>query len=283
MGRPVRIACLQTRPQASFEKALGEALGLAGAAVDYGADLLALPEYCGGFRTEGGAIASPAAPEAEHPVLLGLAEFACTRGVWILVGSVAVPGPEGKILNRGVTIGPDGVTLARYDKIHMFDIQLSETEVYRESARVAPGGSAALVEAAGAKIGHTICYDLRFPHLYRDLAQAGAEILSVPAAFTKKTGEVHWHVLNRARAIENGAFVVSPCAVGPIPGGGESYGHSLIVDPWGAVLADGGDRPGIVTATIDLDAVAAARAKIPSLTHDRAFAPAASAPARDVA
>ncbi|MEO0994496.1 MAG: nitrilase-related carbon-nitrogen hydrolase [Pseudomonadota bacterium] len=281
MARALTIACLQTAPVADMEAARDAALTLAEEAVAAGAGLLALPEYCGGLRTENAAIAAPAAEEAEHPVLLGLAALARSRGVWVLVGSVAVPGPDGKILNRGVTIAPDGQTVARYDKIHMFDIQLSETEVYRESARVVPGGAAALIEAAGARIGHTICYDLRFPSLYRDLAQAGAEILAVPAAFTKKTGEAHWHVLNRARAIENGAFVVSPCAVGPIPGGGESYGHSLIVDPWGVVLADGGTAPGVVLAEIDLDAVAEARAKIPSLTHDRAYSPAT--PHRDVA
>ncbi|GMG84591.1 carbon-nitrogen hydrolase family protein [Paralimibaculum aggregatum] len=274
MARRLAIACLQTRPRADFEGALAEALGLAGQAAAGGAQLIALPEYCGGLATEGGMIAPPAAAEADHPVVQGLRAFARDRGVWLLVGSVAVPGPAGRVLNRGLTIAPDGAIAARYDKIHMFDIQLSETEVYRESARVAPGAAACLAEAAGARIGHTICYDLRFPALYRDLAQAGAEILAVPAAFTRRTGEAHWHVLNRARAIENGAFVVSPCAIGPVPGGGESYGHSLIVGPWGEVLADGGTEPGVVAATIDLDAVAEARAKIPSLTHDRAFAPA---------
>ena len=275
MPRPLTVACCQTRPLGTIEAARAEAVTLAEAAVARGAGLIALPEYCGGLATDGGAIAPPSAPEATHPVLLGLADVARAAGVWVLVGSVAVPGPEGKILNRGVVIGPDGTARARYDKIHMFDIQLSDAEVYRESARVAPGGAAALVEAAGAQVGHTICYDLRFPGLYRDLAQAGAEILAVPAAFTRKTGEAHWHVLNRARAIENGAFVVAPCAIGPVPGGGESYGHSLIIGPWGEVLADGGTgsgpEAGVVIAEIDLDAVAEARAKIPSLAHDRPF------------
>ena len=136
---------------------------------------------------------------------------------------------------------------------------------------MSPGENSCLVSTDFAKIGHTICYDLRFPHLYRDLAKAGAEILCAPAAFTKKTGEAHWHVLNRARAIENGAFVVSPCAVGPVNGGGEAYGHSLIIDPWGEVLVDGGDNHGVVTAKIDLDKVDEARSRIPSLTHDRPY------------
>lgn len=276
MARPLAIACLQTAPRATFEAALSEALELAEHAAQEGAELIALPEYCGGLRTEASAIAAPAAPEAEHPVLQGLAKFAADRGVWLLVGSVAVPGPGGKIRNRGFVIGPEGSVRSRYDKIHMFDIQLSEAETYRESAMVSPGAAACLTDAAGARIGHTICYDLRFPALYRDLAQAGAEILAVPAAFTKKTGEAHWHVLNRARAIENGAFVVSPCAIGPVPGGGEAYGHSLIIGPWGEVLADGGAERGVAMARVDLDEVAAARAKIPSLAHDRPFAPASS-------
>ena len=272
MPREVTVACLQTRPVATFDEAIGEALGLARQAADGGATMLFLPEYCGGLKTEGSAIAAPAAPESGHPVLQALSGFARENGVWIMAGSVAVPGPDGKIINRGVTIGRDGRIASRYDKIHMFDIQLSETEVYEESARVAPGDCASLVEAEGTRIGHTICYDLRFPHLYRALAQAGAEILAIPAAFTKKTGEAHWHVLNRARAIENVAFVIAPCAYGDVPGGGVSYGHSLIIDPWGAVLADGGEGAGVVSATIDLDAVASARSRIPSLQHDRDYA-----------
>jgi deaminated glutathione amidase len=271
MPRPVRLACLQTRPLPDFDAALAEALRLAEAAVDGGAALLALPEYCGGLRTEGPALAPPAAEEAAHPVLAGLREFAAARRVWLLVGSVAVTGPGGRILNRGFVLDDSGAIRSRYDKIHLFDVRLSASEVYEESARVAGGIQAVLAETPFGLIGHSICYDLRFPGLYRALAQAGAEILVVPAAFTRRTGEAHWHVLNRARAIENGAFVVAPCAVGPVAGGGESYGHSLVIDPWGAVLADGGDAPGVVLADGDLDAVAEARRRIPSLEHDRAF------------
>lgn len=271
MPRPLHIACLQTRPVASFEEAIGEALGLAEQAVADGAEFLALPEYCGGLATDGPAVKPPAAPEEEHPVLEALSAFAKDKGVWIMAGSVAVPGPDDRIVNRGVMIDAEGRTRGRYDKIHMFDIQLSEAEVYRESACVTPGGAAVIHETPWGKLGHTICYDLRFPALYRHLAQAGAEILTCPAAFTKKTGEAHWHILNRARAIENGAFMIAPCAHGPVPGGGEAYGYSLIVDPWGEVLADGGTGPGGVAAVIDLDEVAAARARIPSLTHDRPF------------
>ena len=282
MPRPLNVACLQTRPMPDFATATEEALGLAEQAVAQGAEFLALPEYCGGLVSEGSAIKAPAATDDAHPVVGALRGFAADRGVWVLIGSVAVPGPAGlgtgndsKIINRGFLIDDKGAIRGRYDKIHMFDIQLSETAVYQESAMVAPGDCAALHQTPWGVLGHTICYDVRFPHLYRDLAQAGAEMLAVPAAFTKATGEMHWHILNRARAIENGAFVIAPCAHGEVPGGGAAYGHSLIIDPMGKVLADGGEGPGVALATIDLDEVAAARAKIPSLSHDRPYASAA--------
>jgi predicted amidohydrolase len=271
MARTLNIACLQTRPMPDFDLAIAEALGLAARAVSGGAELLCLPEYCGGLSTRGGVIRPPAAPEADHPVLAALGGFAAENAVWMQIGSVAVDGPDGTIVNRGFMVDDRGAIRARYDKIHMFDIQLSEAEVYRESTYVTPGAEAVVEETPWARIGHTICYDLRFPHLYRDLARAGAEILTVPAAFTQKTGEAHWHVLNRARAIENGAFVVSACAHGPVPGGGACYGHSLIVDPWGAVITDGGEGSGVIRAEIDLGAVAVARARIPSLQHDRDY------------
>ena len=271
MPRPLNVACLQTRPMPDFDTAIGEALPLARQAVENGAELLCLPEYCGGLMSQEGVILPPAAAEGEHPVLAALCDFASSARVWMQIGSVAVDGPDGTIINRGFLVDAAGAIRARYDKIHMFDIQLSETEVYRESTYVTAGEAAVVEDTPWARLGHTICYDLRFPQLYRDLAQAGAEILTVPAAFTQKTGEVHWHVLNRARAIENGAFVVAACAHGPCPGGGDTYGHSLIIDPWGKVLADGGEGPGVVQATIDLDEVAAARARIPSLTHDRDY------------
>ncbi len=281
MTRPLNIACLQTRPKPDFGSAITEALALAETAVSVGAELIALPEYCGGLKTQGAAFAPPAETESEHPVLQELQRFAGRHAVWVVVGSVAIAGPGGKIYNCRFTIDDRGRIISRYKKIHLFDIELSSGEVYRESALVAPGDKAIVFDSPFGRIGHSICYDLRFPDLYRQLSQAGAEILLVPAAFTKKTGEAHWHALNRARAIENGAFVVAPCAVGNVEGGGAAYGHSLIIDPWGRVLADGGDMPGVVQATIDLDQVAEVRAQIPSLTHDRPFRPAK--PSRSVA
>ncbi|RMF41374.1 MAG: carbon-nitrogen hydrolase family protein [Alphaproteobacteria bacterium] len=271
MPRPLDIACLQTRPMPDFDSALEEALPLADAAVTAGARMLFLPEYCGGLRSNGSALEPPSAPEARHPFLAAMRDFAARRRVWLCLGSIAVDGPGGRIINRGLMLDPAGEVRGRYDKIHLFDVQLSDSEVYRESARVSPGGEAVIHDTPLARIGHTICYDLRFPGLYRALAQAGAEILICPAAFTRRTGEAHWHLLNRARAVENTRFMVSPCAIGPIPGGGESYGHSLVVSPWGEVLADGGDLRGVVHARIDLDAVGEAAGKIPSLDHDRPF------------
>ena len=271
MTREVRIGCVQSRPLATFDEAIEEARRLAGDAVAAGAELVCLPEYCGGLKSEGGLFAPPTAPEARHPVLAALRDFASDAGIWMLIGSIAVDGPGDRFVNRGYVVDGRGDIRARYDKIFLFDVDLSPTQRYRESAVVAPGEQAVLVDTPWGRLGLTICYDLRFPQLYRSLAQAGAEILAVPAAFTKVTGEAHWHVLNRARAIENGAVVVAPCAVGEVPGGGAAYGHSLIVSPWGEVLADGGDGARYVVATVDVESVATARGRIPSLEHDRRF------------
>ena len=284
----VKIACLQTRLTPTFDAAVNEALQLASLA-DADTRVLFLPEYCGGLKTEAGKFAPPVAEQQAHPVLQALRDHAASRGVWIVVGSIAVSldalsvtdsdsktpsrhDTDGdRYNNRGFVISDTGEIVSHYNKIHLFDIDLSADEVYRESDVVAPGDSLCLVDTPVGLMGHTICYDLRFPQLYRDLAHSGATTLAIPAAFTKKTGEAHWHALCRARAIENGAYVIAPCAIGKIDGGGEAYGHSLVVDPWGEVVADGGDSPGIVTATIDLKHVSDARARIPSLQHDRAW------------
>jgi len=272
MGRTLNIACLQTRPRARFESALDEAITLAEEAVAAGAQLIALPEYCGGLEIDGSKLMPPACSEDKHPVLIGLRKFTKEKKVWLVIGSLAVKGLESKIFNRGFVVDDGGNIRSRYDKIHLFDVQLSKTESYRESELLSAGNEAVIVKTPEAVLGYSICYDLRFPRLYRDLAQAGAEILLVPAAFTKKTGEAHWHILNCARAIENSAFVVAPCAVGPVQGGGECYGHSLIINPWGKILVDGGGKnPAVVQTDIDLEEVMVARKKIPSLNHDQNF------------
>ena len=282
MQNPFAIACLQTRPMPDVSTSLAEAMPMAEEAVVAGAKMLFLPEYCGGIKSEGARICPPAFAESEHEILKAYQAFAAQHSVWINLGSIAITGSDDKIFNRGFMIDAKGGINGHYDKVHLFDVQLGEGEVYRESDTVQPGAQAVVHQTPFGAIGHTICYDLRFPALFRDLAQAGADILCCPAAFTKRTGQAHWHVLNRARAIENTRFVVSACAVGPVPGGGETYGHSLIVDPWGEVLADGGDTSGVVFAEIDLTKVRQTQAAIPSLEHDRGFS-SATTKARSVA
>ncbi len=280
MTRHLLTACIQTAPHPDFDSAIAAATPLIEEAVASGARFLALPEYCGGLRSDGPVLAPPSAPERSHPVIGAVAGMAAKHRVWILIGSVAVDGPGGRIYNRSLVVDDKGNVTSRYDKLHLFDIQLSAGQTYRESAVVEPGKRAVIARTAFGLVGLTICYDLRFPGLYRDLAMAGAEILAVPAAFIATTGKAHWHVLNRSRAIENGSFVLAPCASGPIPGGGQSYGHSLIVDPWGRILADGGEGEGVVLAELDLDMVDETRSRIPSLTHGRDYAFMTGEPAR---
>ena len=267
----LKVACIQNCATPEVDHNVEVCLKLTREAASSGARLIALPEYFSGLRTEGPRIIPVAFRETEHPVIPAFAAAARHLEVTILLGSVAVMAPDGRIFNRSCLIDRQGRITARYDKIHMFDVDLAEGKTVRESATIAPGDEAIVAGAEGARLGLTICYDLRFAQLYRVLAQAGAEILAVPAAFTRMTGEAHWHVLNRARAIENGAYVIAPCQYGTLAGGAECYGHSLIVDPWGRVLADGGEDQGFITADIDLDEVAAARRRIPSLKHDHSF------------
>jgi predicted amidohydrolase len=215
--------------------------------------------------------------EADDPTLAALRDEAARAGVWLLIGSLGVltHGADGRFANRSFLIGPGGEIAARYDKIHMFDVNVSETEIYRESAGYRPGAAAVLADAGFAKIGMTVCYDLRFAHLFRTLAQAGAQILTVPAAFNHITGAAHWEVLLRARAIETGCFVLAPAQTGfHAETGGKgrrTFGHSLAIAPWGEVLADAGTEPGVTLVDLDLSQVATARARVPSLSHDREF------------
>ena len=211
--------------------------------------------------------------EADDPTLAALCEEARALGMWLLIGSLALKSgdADGRLANRSFLIAPDGEIAARYDKIHMFDVQVSEAETHRESAAFRPGDRSVLADAGGAKIGLAICYDLRFPTLSRRLAQAGAQILTLPAAFTPETGKAHWQSLIRARAIENGAFILAPAQTGQNAPGRATHGHSLAVAPWGEVLADGGREPGVTLVDFDLAAVEDARARIPALRHERDF------------
>ncbi|MHA6347337.1 carbon-nitrogen hydrolase family protein [Roseivivax sp. CAU 1761] len=215
--------------------------------------------------------------EAADRTLAACREEAARAGIWVLAGSLALKAapPETRFVNRSLLIGPDGAIAARYDKMHMFDVAVSETETYRESAGYRPGDRAVLAETPLGRIGLTICYDLRFPHLYRRLAQAGAEILTVPSAFSPGTGPLHWEPLLRARAIECGAYVLAPAQTGRHSARAgrrrETWGHTLAISPWGEVLGDAGTEPGMICVEIDRAAVAEARRRVPSLTHDRAF------------
>ncbi len=215
--------------------------------------------------------------EDADPTLAALRQAAQDAGIWLLIGSLGLltQDADGRFANRSFLIAPDGSVCARYDKIHMFDVNVSETEVYRESAGYRPGAQAVLADAGWAKIGMTVCYDLRFPHLYRHLAQSGAQIITIPAAFNHITGAAHWEPLIRARAIETGCFVLAPAQTGfhaeTNGKGRRTHGHSLVVAPWGEILVDAGTDPGVTFVDLDLDRVAQARARVPSLTHDREF------------
>ena len=246
-------------------------------AADQGADFVLTPEVTNclsSSRTHQRAVLTS---EDQDITLSTLRDVAAKRGVWVLIGSLGLTtdDADGRFANRSFLITPTGDIAARYDKIHMFDVDLGDGESFRESDGYRPGDQAVVAQTDFAPVGMSICYDLRFPYLYRDLAQAGAQILTVPAAFHPVTGAAHWHVLLRARAIETGCFVVAPAQTGTHPTTRgkprQSYGHSLVVAPWGDVLADGGTDAGIVFADIDLKQVAEARKRVPSLTHDREF------------
>ncbi|RYH04184.1 carbon-nitrogen hydrolase family protein [Salipiger sp. IMCC34102] len=247
-------------------------------AAQAGAELVCTPEVTNCVSRDRGHQTRVLAEQDDDPTLAALAKDAARLGVWISVGSVALRtrDPEGRFANRSVLIGPDGGIAATYDKIHMFDVTVSDTESYRESAGYRPGDRAVTARAGTATLGLSVCYDLRFPVLYRMLAQAGAQVLLVPSAFSPVTGAAHWETLLRARAIETGCFVLAAAQTGTHPistgPGRKTYGHSLAVAPWGEVLADAGTDPGVTLVDLDLSEVARARERVPSLTHDRAFA-----------
>lgn len=267
----LRVGCVQLSSGQDMAENLRVACELVRAAESEGAKLIALPENVAlmDHRTE--AVHAQAAALDEHPAIMAFADISRETGAWIVVGSVGVRVADSRVANCSVLIDGNGVIAARYDKIHMFDVDLPNGEVYRESDAFRAGNDAVVVQTPWGGLGMSVCYDLRFPHLYRALAHCGAHIISVPAAFTKVTGKAVWHVLNRARAIESAAFVISPCMWGSHSGGRTTFGHSLIVDPWGTVLADAAEGVSYVTAEIDLDDVAKARAAIPALQHDRSF------------
>lgn len=265
-------ALVQMSAGPELDANLAAAAGLIRRARDDGADFILTPENTGAMAlTRDQALATTPA-EADHPGPPAFAALARETGAWLLAGSFAVHRQDGLLANRSMLFAPDGSVRAAYDKIHLFEFTAPNGAEYRESSTYAPGDRAVVADTDFGKVGLTICYDLRFAALYRVLAQAGAEVITVPAAFTVPTGEAHWHVLLRARAIETGAFILAPGQTGTHADGKATYGHSLIVAPWGEVLADGGKSVGLVSAELDLDRVAEARQRLQSLRHDRGFA-----------
>ena len=256
---------------------LAATLGFVRQAHAEGAEFILTPECTNGLWSNRAAQKALLRLEEDDATLAALRDEAGKLGIWLLIGSLALlTGDEdGRFANRSFLIRPDASIAARYDKIHMFDVNVSETEVYRESAAFRPGSQAVIAQTPFAPIGMTVCYDVRFATLYRKLAQGGAQIITVPAAFNHITGAAHWETLLRARAIENGAFVLAPAQTGfhaEADGKGRrTYGHSLAIAPWGEVLADGGTDPGVTLVDIDLTQVADARRRVPSLQHDRGF------------
>lgn len=265
------VACVQNCAGTETAPNLEDCADLVREAAGKGAGLICLPEYFTGLELQGELLLPEAFAEAEHPALPLFAGLAGELDVWLLLGSLAIKSGPDRVFNRSYLLRPDGAVAASYDKVHLFDVDLTDGESYRESATIAPGEAAVVADLPWGGLGLSVCYDLRFPALYRALAQAGAAFLTVPSAFTKTTGEAHWHVLLRARAIETGCYVFAPGQFGVHAGGRATYGHSLIVDPWGRVLGDGGDARGVITAEIDPDEVVRARTMVPSLRHDRAF------------
>lgn len=271
MEKMVKTACIQLNAGPVIEDNLQAAQALIREAAAQGAQFIATPENTCHMRSPQSEKLKTAKPEDTHPGIPFFSELARELGVWLLAGSISIRLDDNRIANRSFLFSDSGQIAARYDKIHLFDVDLPTGESHRESALVRPGEKAVVAPLPWGKLGLSICYDLRFAYLYRDLAKAGASIISVPAAFTVPTGQAHWHTLLRARAIETGAFVIAPAQCGEHEGGRRTYGHSLIISPWGEILAEGGEEPGIVMADLDLELVAKARAAIPALKHDREY------------
>ncbi len=271
MKSKFKISCVQNSARNDTQESLRECGELVAVASDSGADLICLPEFLSHLHTDKGIFETGAMPEKDHLAIPFFTDLAISTRSWLLLGSIAVVESDQKKRNRSILINPEGQIMARYDKIHMFDVNLGKGEEYRESDVFEAGTKAVVVDTPLAKLGLTVCYDLRFAALYRALAQNGAQILTVPAAFIHTSGKAHWHVLLRSRAIETGCYVVAPCQYGN-HGTTKTYGHSLIVNPWGEILAEGAeDRADVISAVIDLRKVDAARVKIPALVHDRSF------------
>ena len=267
----LKVACIQTNSKSDPNINVREVSSLIRAARSNGAELITTPEVVGMLEPNREKALNKAQPENYHGVLREFRALSRDLAIWLLIGSISIKLSNGKLANRSFLINPDGQIIARYTKIHMFDVEVNDGSIYRESATYQPGTSACLARTPWGLVGLTICYDIRFPALYRDLAKAGAKIIFIPSAFTEVTGEAHWHILQRARAIENGCFIVSAAQTGMHEQNRKTFGHSIIVDPWGNILADADKDVGFITADLDLNLVDEVRKKIPSLTHDREY------------
>ncbi len=269
-----KAAAVQMRSGESVERNARDFEGFVREAASNGAAYVQTPEMTGALVRDKEARKSAFASEDKDPIAATAARLSAELGIAIHVGSTAILRSDGKLANRAFLFGPDGALVARYDKIHMFDVDLDKGESWRESSAYEAGTTAAIADLPFARLGMAICYDLRFPQLFRAEALAGANVLTVPAAFTRQTGEAHWHILLRARAIENSAWVIAAAQGGKHEDGRETYGHSLIVDPWGRIVAEAAnDEPGVIVAEIDPQASVDARRKIPNLKNARDFEP----------
>ncbi|MGZ8202824.1 MAG: carbon-nitrogen hydrolase family protein [Burkholderiales bacterium] len=271
MNRSFRVACLQTQTGNDLAANLEVVTRMTREAAAGGAQFVLTPEYTLMMDGSGRTMRERALDADGEPALPQLQALAKECSVWLLVGSLTLKTEGERIANRSYVLSSEGAVVATYDKIHMFDCVLPDGKVIRESSAYRPGDRAVVAETPWGRFGLTVCYDLRFPQLYRALAKAGALYLTIPSSFQRVTGKFHWHTLIRTRAIENACFVFAPAMCGEHPGNRATYGHSLVVDPWGEVLADGGEAPGIVYADIDPARVAEVRRMLPCLEHDREF------------
>lgn len=271
MSASFTLACIQMTTSTEVDESMQYVEDASRRARDEGADLIATPECTNMIVAGRKNVLAKAVEEAKEESLQRFCALAKETGAWMLAGSLIVKVEPERCANRSYLITPDGEVAARYDKIHMFDVALDSGERYRESRTYRPGDRAVIADLPWGTLGMTVCYDMRFPHLYRQLAQAGASFLSVPSAFTRPTGRAHWHTLLRARAIETQCFVFAPAQCGVHPSGRKTYGHSLIIDPWGEVVAEAGEDPEVITAELDLTRVDEVRSQVPSLSSKAVF------------
>ncbi len=272
MSSKFKVACVQNCATNDMPANLATVERLVRSAHEQGASLVCLPEFFCNLEPADGNYYDQGFDVDDHPALAAMRAVGRELGLWLLLGSMPVKAAESKVHNRSIVLDPGGTVVATYNKIHLFDVAIKDGQSYKESNGVAAGSEAVIAALPWGDLGLTICYDVRFPHLYRQLAQHGASFLSIPAAFTAKTGAAHWHTLVRARAIETGCYVFAPGQCGTRPWGRATYGHSLIVDPWGTVLADAGEQEGVVVAEVDPARVVEVRRMISSLSHDRPIA-----------